>query len=48
MAKVRRARMPSDTWEPTEEERRAIEAGTLIVLPCIGGPIFLDLSAGKP
>lgn len=45
---TRHAKMPTETWEHSEDDRRAIEAGTLVVLPCIRGPIFIDLSAVKP
>jgi hypothetical protein len=48
MAKARQARVLAAPWVPTEEESRAIAAGTLIVIPCIGCPIFIDLSAGLP
>jgi hypothetical protein len=43
MAKARRARLPFERWVPTEEESRAIADGTLTVIPCIGGPIYIDL-----
>jgi hypothetical protein len=36
-------RRPLETWAPTEEESRAIAEGTLQVIPCIGGPIYIDL-----
>lgn len=48
MAKARRARLPLETWVPTEEENRAIAAGTLIVIGLACGPFIIDLREGKP
>ena len=48
MAKARRARLPLEMWAPTEEESRAMAEGTLTVIPCLGGPIYIDLREEEP
>ena len=48
MAKARRARAVAAPWVPTEEESRAIAAGTLIVIGLACGPIYIDLCAAAP
>jgi hypothetical protein len=34
--------------DSNEEESRAIAEGTLTVIPCIGGPIYIDLRDDVP
>jgi len=48
MARARRARVESEPWVPTDEEKQAMAEGSLIVIEPAGGPrIFIDLRAGK-
>lgn len=55
LAELARARLPAarltcaekNKWVPTEEERKAIDEGTLVVFAPFGGPrVFIDLRAG--
>jgi hypothetical protein len=48
MARARRAKLPLETWVPTEEESRAIADGTLIVIGLAGCPIYIDLRGEEP
>lgn len=48
MAKARQARVLAAPWVPTEEESKAIAAGTLIVVGLACCPILIDLRGEEP
>ena len=47
LARARIARYQPEPWHPTEEQKAAIAAGTLIAIPIPGGPCVLIRPEGK-